>query len=102
MEVANTGDRTGRETVQLYTRALDARYQAPRLKLADFRKLTLAPGARSLVEFTLPAAALAHWDVATGAFSTDPGAYEILVGRSAEALTRTAPLTVTGPAPAPA
>jgi beta-glucosidase len=39
--------------------------------------------------------------VATGAFTADPGAYEVLVARSAEHIVRTAPLTVTGTAPAP-
>jgi beta-glucosidase len=51
--------------------------------------------------FRLPAQRLAHWDVATGAFTVDPGAYEILVARSAEHAVLTAPLTVTGIAPAP-
>ncbi|WP_377268633.1 glycoside hydrolase family 3 C-terminal domain-containing protein [Peterkaempfera sp. SMS 1(5)a] len=99
--VACTGGRAGTEVVQLYTRALDARYEAPRLRLADFRKIVLGPGERREVSFTLPTERLAHWDVATGAFTVDPGAYEILVGHSAERIVLTAPLTVTGPAPGP-
>jgi beta-glucosidase len=102
LTLTGTGSRGGRETVQLYTRALDARYDAPRLKLAGYRKVALAPGEQQVVSFDLSAAeALAHWDVGTGAFTTDPGRYEILVGRSAADLRLTAPLTVTGPAPAP-
>ncbi|QMU69814.1 glycoside hydrolase family 3 protein [Streptacidiphilus sp. P02-A3a] len=101
VEISNSGARGGSETVQLYARAHAARYRAPRLKLVDFHKLTLAPGETRTVSFTLPAAALAHWDVATGAFTVDPGRYELLVGRSAEEPTQVAPLTVTGPAPAP-
>ena len=99
--VANTGARPGSEVVQLYVRALDARYQAPRLTLVDFAKVRLAPGERRELTFELPAARLAHWDVATGAFTTDPGRYEVLVARSAEDLVLAAPLTVTGPAPGP-
>ncbi|WP_370083296.1 glycoside hydrolase family 3 C-terminal domain-containing protein [Streptacidiphilus sp. MAP12-16] len=101
VEIANSGQRQGRETVQLYARALGARYLAPQLTLVDFRKLTLAPGEQRVLEFTLPASALAHWDVATGAFTVDPGAYEILVGHSSAELGQPARLTVTGPAPAP-
>ena len=102
LALANTGPRTGRETVQLYTHALEARYRAPQLRLADYRKVTLAPGERREVSFTLSAAeALAHWDVGTGAFTVDPGRYELLAGRSAADLPLTAPLLVTGPAPAP-
>ncbi|WP_329499336.1 glycoside hydrolase family 3 C-terminal domain-containing protein [Kitasatospora herbaricolor] len=101
VEVRNTGGRPGTETVQLYTRALRARYEAPLLRLADYRKLRLAPGESRRVDFTLPMSALAHWDVAEGRFTVDPGAYEILVGRSAGAVELSAPLTVDGPAPGP-
>ncbi|MFI1564681.1 glycoside hydrolase family 3 C-terminal domain-containing protein [Streptomyces sp. NPDC020490] len=99
--LSNTGLRPGSEVVQLYVRALDARYEAPRLRLADFRKVRLGPGESREVAFRLPAERLAHWDVATGTFTVDPGAYEVLVARSAEHVVLTAPLTVTGPAPAP-
>jgi beta-glucosidase len=99
--LANTGERGGTETVQLYVRALGARYQAPRLKLVDFAKAELAAGESRELRFTLPASALAHWDVVSGGFTTDPGDYEVLVGHSSEAIALTAPLSVTGPAPEP-
>ncbi|MFC7265548.1 glycoside hydrolase family 3 protein [Streptomyces lutosisoli] len=98
--LSNTGERPGSEVVQLYVRAVDARYEAPRVKLADFRKVRLEPGESREVAFRLSAEQLAHWDVATGAFTVDPGAYEVLVARSAEHIVLTAPLTVTGTAPA--
>ena len=98
----NSGARAGIETVQLYVRALDARYQAPLLRLADFRKVSLAAGAAAKLEFHLPVAeALAHWDVAAGAFTVDPGRYELVVARSAAEPVLRAELTVTGPAPQP-
>jgi beta-glucosidase len=99
--LSNTGTRPGSEVVQLYVRALDARYEAPRLKLADFRKVRLEAGESRQLVFRLAAEQLAHWDVVTGAFTVDPGAYEVLVARSAEHVTLTAPLTVTGAAPEP-
>ena len=102
LTVGNTGSRPGRETVQLYSRALEARYQAPRLRLVAYRKVLLEPGEHQVVRFTLPAAeALDHWDVGTGRFTVDPGRYQLLAGRSAADLPLTAPLLVTGPAPAP-
>lgn len=97
VELANTGTRTGTETVQLYTRALAARHQAPRVRLTDFRKVTLAPGELRRLEFSVPVASLAHWSVSAGAFVVEPGPYEILVGRSAEDTALTVPFTVTGP-----
>lgn len=99
--LANTGRRTGSEVVQLYVRALDARYEAPRRRLADFRKVRLEPGESRELRFSLPVDSLAHWDIATGAFTVDPGGYEITAGCSAEHPVLTAPLTVTGPAPEP-
>ncbi|KQV14699.1 MULTISPECIES: glycoside hydrolase family 3 protein [unclassified Kitasatospora] len=99
--LANSGRRVGSEVVQLYVRALDARYQAPRQRLVDFAKIRLEPGERRELTFRLPAERLAHWDVSSGAFTVDPGGYEITVARSAEHPVLTAPLTVTGAAPAP-
>ncbi|MFF5973105.1 glycoside hydrolase family 3 C-terminal domain-containing protein [Streptomyces sp. NPDC012769] len=99
--LANSGARAGSEVVQLYVRPLDARHEAPELRLADFRKVRLEPGESSEVTFRLPAERLAHWDVTTSAFTVDPGAYEIIVARSAGHPVLTAPLTVTGPAAAP-
>jgi beta-glucosidase len=99
--LANTGSRAGIEVVQLYVRALGARYQAPRLRLADFRKIRLEPGQDQQLTFRLSAESFAHWDVATGAFTVDPGAHEVLVARSADNIVLSAPLTVTGPAPTP-
>jgi hypothetical protein len=70
--LSNTGTRSGSEVVKLYVRALDARYEAPRMKLADFRKVRLEAGESRELVFRLAAEQLAHWDV-TG----DPGAYEV-------------------------
>ncbi|GAA0255075.1 glycoside hydrolase family 3 protein [Saccharothrix mutabilis subsp. mutabilis] len=99
--LTNAGPRSGTEVVQLYVRALKARYEAPILRLADFRKVSLAAGERRTLVFRLPAERLAHWDVATGGFTVDPGEYEVVVARSAREAVLTAPLTVTGPAPTP-
>ncbi|WP_240436139.1 glycoside hydrolase family 3 C-terminal domain-containing protein [Streptomyces sp. CC0208] len=41
VRLSDTGTRSGSEGVQLYARALDARCEAPRLKLAGFRKVRL-------------------------------------------------------------
>ncbi|MFD8009004.1 glycoside hydrolase family 3 C-terminal domain-containing protein [Streptomyces sp. NPDC058955] len=101
LALTNTGARSGCEVMQLYVRASDARHEAPGLRLADFRKVRLEPGERREVTFRLPAERLAHWDVATGTFTVDPGGYEIVVARSADHPVLTAPLTVTGAAPAP-
>ncbi|WP_431930769.1 glycoside hydrolase family 3 C-terminal domain-containing protein [Nonomuraea jabiensis] len=99
--LTNTGSRPGPEVVQLYVRALDTRYDAPRLRLADFSKVWLAPGESRELTFQLTAEHLSHWDVASGAFTVDPGDYEVLVGRSAGDIALKVPLTVDGPPPSP-
>ncbi|PYC79755.1 glycoside hydrolase [Streptomyces tateyamensis] len=101
VSLANTGARPGTEVAQLYVRAVDARYEAPLLRLADFRKVRLEPYQQRELTFRLSAGQLAHWDVATGAFAVDPGGYEVVVARSCGHPLRTAPLTVTGPPPDP-
>lgn len=97
----NSGQRPGSEVVQVYVRALRARYEAPRSRLADFRKVRLGPGESRELTFRLSAEQLAHWSVAVGAFVVDPGAYEVIVARSADDPALTAPLTVTGAAAVP-
>ncbi|MFI1855315.1 glycoside hydrolase family 3 C-terminal domain-containing protein [Streptomyces sp. NPDC020480] len=99
--LTNTGTRSGSEVVQLYVRAVDARYEAPRLRLADFRKVRLHSGESREVTFDLSAERLAHWDVDAGAFTVDPGRYEVLIARSAEDIVLSTPLVVSGTAPTP-
>ena len=99
--LANGGQRPGSEVVQVYVRPLDARYEAPRLRLADFRKVRLEPGESRELTFRLSAQQLAHWDVTTAAFAVDPGGYEVIVARCADHPVLSAPLTVTGAAAAP-
>ncbi|MFF1478470.1 glycoside hydrolase family 3 C-terminal domain-containing protein [Streptomyces sp. NPDC058301] len=101
VNLANTGPRAGSEVVQLYVRALDARYEAPRLRLADFRKVRLEAGEDRELTFRLSAEQLAHWSVSTDTFAVDPGGYEVIVARCADHPVLSAPLTVTGAAAAP-
>jgi len=101
VEVTNVGSRTGVEVVQIYSRKVGARYDAPRLQLQDFRRIELAVGERRLVEFDIDIAALGHWDVDLDRFVTDPGRYELLVGSSAAEISVTAQLVVIGQHPGP-
>ena len=53
VEVANTGDRAGVETVQLYQRDLVADVTRPVLQLVAFEQVELQPGERRTVRFAL-------------------------------------------------
>jgi beta-glucosidase len=53
VDVQNTGPRAGDEVVQLYVRHPGASGRVARHALQGFRRLSLAPGARQTVQFTL-------------------------------------------------
>ncbi|MFJ3777481.1 glycoside hydrolase family 3 C-terminal domain-containing protein [Streptomyces sp. NPDC090075] len=82
--VANTGDVTADEVVQLYTRAVAPSSARPRRELLAHRRLTLAPGERAGTDFEVPLSAFAFWDVARDGWLLEQGPYEVLVGASSE------------------
>ncbi|GAA4332904.1 glycoside hydrolase family 3 C-terminal domain-containing protein [Streptomyces venetus] len=82
--VTNTGDVTADEVAQLYTRAVDPSVPRPRRELLDHRRVSLAPGESAGLDFEVPVAAFAFWDVAQDRWRVEPGAYELLAGASSE------------------
>lgn len=95
VEVANTGDRAGQEVVQAYVAALDSTVARPPKELKAFAKVALDPGERRRVALDLEPGAFAYWDVGGGGWRIDPGAYDILVGRSSGDIRAKATLTIT-------
>lgn len=99
--VTNTGDVTADEVPQLYTRAVDPSVPRPRRELLAHRRMTLAPGESAGLSFVLPLSAFAFWDVATGRWRVEPGAYELLAGASSEDVRARATVTLDGEPTAP-
>jgi beta-glucosidase len=62
VDVRNTGKVAGDEVVQLYVRDVVSSVTRPVKELKGFKRVTLAPGAATSVEFTLDREALALWD----------------------------------------
>src|SRR5699024_6138811 len=62
LEVRNTGDRKGDEVVQLYIRDRYASMTRPNMELAGFLRVTLLPGEKKRLRFTLPMSQLAFLD----------------------------------------
>ncbi len=79
VEVANTGDREGDEVVMVFVRDLVASVEPPVRRLRAFEKLTLAPGERRTVSFSIPVQDLAFVG-REGAYVVEPGAFEVQVG----------------------
>ena len=97
VEVHNTGERSVRETVQLYVRRVLGGTSWPRAReLRGFSRIELLPGERAEVSFPVGARTLAS---VTRAFerAVEPGEFTIETGPSSDR-TRGARLTVTAPA----
>ncbi len=86
LEVENTGDRAGKETVQVYIGRENPGPDEPVKALAAFEKLSLEPGEKQSVSVALPARAFQTWHTDVGAFVTDEGTYRVSVGSSLEAI----------------
>lgn len=81
--VKNTGDRTGKEVVQLYVNDVVSSVTTPVMALKRFRKIELKPGEEQRVRFTLSAKDLALWNNQMQ-YVTEPGAFELMFAKSAE------------------
>jgi beta-glucosidase len=80
--VVNNGGRRGTEVVQVYVRAPESLVRRPDRELVAFAKVTVDAGGSETVRLPLSAAAFRYWDVEAHAWRSDPGRYELLVGRS--------------------
>jgi beta-glucosidase len=81
VDVANIGDRTGDEVVQLYIRDQVSSVTRPVKELKGFERVTLKPGDRRTVRFTLGPDAFALWDSAMREV-VEPGLFDIMAGNS--------------------
>jgi beta-glucosidase len=92
VDVRNTGAVSGDEVVQLYVRDVVSSVTRPVKELKAFRRITLAPGASTTVEFTLGKDAFAFWNAAMQ-YVVEPGEFQIMAGPNSVDL-KTAVLTV--------
>lgn len=80
--VRNTGDRPGKETVQLYVRDDKASVIRPEKELKGFDKVELAPGETKNAHFCISAGDLSFYDDRQGRWIAEPGTFSLLVGSS--------------------
>lgn len=80
--VTNTGDRAGKETVQLYISDLKSSVERPVKELKGFKKVSLAPGETTEVSFTIGKDALSYFDADKHEWVCEPGMFEALIGAS--------------------
>ena len=80
-DVANTGQRTGDEVVQLYIRDDVGSVTRPVMELRRFRRVTLEPGQRMTIRWSLGMGDLAFYDLAMRRVA-EPGTFRVFVGTS--------------------
>jgi beta-glucosidase len=95
IDVTNTGERAGKEVVQVYVRDLESRLHRPNKELKGFAKVQLEPGERKTVTVTLDREALAYYDDRARAWVAEAGVFEVLVGSSSLAIHGVAAFTLT-------
>ncbi len=81
VDVTNVGQRAGDEVVQLYVHDQVASVTRPVKELKGFRRVTLAPGERKTVRFSLGPAAFRMWDIDMKEV-VEPGLFDIMAGPS--------------------
>jgi beta-glucosidase len=81
VDVRNTGKVAGDEVVQLYLRDVVSSVTRPVKELRGFKRVSLAPGATTTVNFTIDSSALALWDKDMK-HVVEPGEFRIMVGPS--------------------
>jgi beta-glucosidase len=96
VDVINTGERTGDEVVQLYTRQQRSRVKQPVRRLRGYQRVRLAPGERATVTLRLSVAELAFWDVTRSRWVVEDAGHTVAVGRSSLDWALTATLRVRG------
>ncbi|WEK35365.1 MAG: glycoside hydrolase family 3 N-terminal domain-containing protein [Candidatus Pseudobacter hemicellulosilyticus] len=79
VDISNTGQRTGKETVLLYTSDLVASITPEVKRLRGYQKIALQPGERQTVTFEISPEQLSFID-ATLRSVTEPGAFRVSIG----------------------
>ncbi len=99
--VVNTGERTGREVVQLYVGDPQAAAARPPRELKGFAALELAAGEDRRVTFRLRARDLSYWSTAEQDWVLEGGEFTIDVGASSRDIRLSTTVTVGEPRPRP-
>ena len=83
VDVENIGSREGKEVVQLYVAPPKGRVIRPVRELRGFAKVSLQPGEKKTVTFTLGKRAFAYWNTEIHEWHVEDGTYQIQIGTSA-------------------
>lgn len=96
--VTNTGQRDGREIVQVYTSLPGSTVQRPARELKAFASVALAAGQSREVVIPVRRADLAYWDIRLDGWVVEGGEYTVEVGASSRDIRGSLTLAVAGDA----
>ena len=82
IDIKNTGQKQGKEVVQVYVHDIKSSLSRPPKELKAFQKVGLLPGETKTIDFVLDKEALSFFDAATRRWVVEPGEFEIQVGSS--------------------
>ena len=94
LKVTNTGQRAGKEIVQVYVSDKASSLVRPPKELKAFKKVALKPGESQALEFELDQRALSFYDPYRQQWVAEPGEFEILVGSSSRDIRQKASFTL--------
>jgi beta-glucosidase len=94
VNVKNTGDVFGKETVQLYVHPNQASVQRPYKELKGFEKVALNPGETKTVVFKLDKRAFAYYCVELNDWYVESGEYKIMIGKSSMEIVLSSTITI--------
>ena len=85
VEVENTGTVAADEVAQLYIHQQYGSTSRPVRELKGFRRITLAPHAKTTVDFTVTPADLTYWSAASRTWVEDASTFDVWAGNSSAA-----------------
>ena len=86
IDITNTGNRAGAETLQLYISDKQCSVERPLKELKAFQKVMLQPGETRTVSLTIDKQSLSFYNEALSEWTAEPGAFEALVGTASNQL----------------
>ncbi|MCM1378050.1 MAG: glycoside hydrolase family 3 C-terminal domain-containing protein [Prevotella sp.] len=81
--VTNTGNRKGKEVVQVYISDVESSVDRPIKELKGFKKIELNPGETANVTVEIDASQIGFFDANKHQWIVEPGEFQVLVGSSA-------------------
>jgi beta-glucosidase len=95
VDIENVGEREGDEVAQLYIRSMQTSITRPVKELKGFKRISLKPGEKKTVTFTLFVNQLGFYDENMN-FVVKPGAIEVMIGAASDDIRQSGEFEIVG------